>query len=76
VSKKDATHTTAKYPAGKVISVYYSPESTETSCLEPGKYRNISPLSVVLGFTLLGVGISILAVNLLVPNPQRRRRKS
>jgi len=59
-NKNDAAETTAKYPIGEAVTVYYKPEAPETSCLEPGKYRHISAIFVVIGFMYFSIGFAML----------------
>lgn len=67
----DALATMEKYPEGKAIFVYYNPKSIGISCLEPGKYREISSASIVLGVLSFVLGILMLMVNLVMLGVRR-----
>jgi hypothetical protein len=68
----DAEGAVAKYPAGSVVSIFYSPGVPQKSVLEPGTWHG-GPLMTVLVFIMvaaIAVALVCVAILLLVSKPR------
>ena len=71
--RADAEDAVARYPAGSVVSISYSPSVPQRSVLEPGTWRGGASMTVLVLATVLAIGVAFGcgAVLVLVSKPRR-----